>query len=135
MFRRVIYISRSLIGADPDGIAAIVSSSVRWNAKVDVTGMLWADGQSFAQVIEGDDDAVGQTMDRIHADARHTAIDLLVDRSVRSRQFGSWSMRRAGADEASAQGTTFMIGFAMGQRTALAKRLYQIVLASDGHGA
>jgi hypothetical protein len=121
MFRRVIYISRSLIGADPDGIAAIVSSSVRWNAKVDVTGMLWADGQSFAQVIEGDDDAVGQTMDRI--------------RSVRSRQFGSWSMRRAGADEASAQGTAFIIGFAMGQRTASAKRLYQIVLASDGHGA
>ncbi len=135
MFRRVIYISRSLIGADPDGIAAIVSSSVRWNVEVDVTGMLWADGQSFAQVIEGNDDAVGQTMDRIRADRRHTAIDCLLDRPVRSRQFGSWSMRRAGTDDASAQGTIFMIGFAMGQETASAERLYQIVLASDGHGA
>ncbi len=44
-------------------------------------------------------------------------------------------MRRAGSDEASAHGTTFMIGFAMSQRTVSAERLYQIVLASDGQGA
>ncbi len=135
MFHRVIYISRSLIGADPDGIAAIVSSSVQWNAQVDVTGMLWADGQSFAQVIEGSHDAVGQTIDRIRVDQRHTDIDVLLDRPVLSRQFGIWSMGRAGSDEASAHGTTFMIGFAMSQRTVSAERLYQIVLASDGQGA
>jgi hypothetical protein len=97
--------------------------------------MLWADGQSFAQVIEGSHDAVGQTMDRIRVDQRHTDIDVLLDRPVLSRQFGIWSMRRAGSDEASAHGTTFMIGFAMSQRTVSAKRLYQIVLASDGQGA
>ncbi|WP_277983921.1 BLUF domain-containing protein [Sphingomonas faeni] len=85
MFRRVIYISRSLIGADPDGIAAIVSSSVQWNSQADVTGMLWADGQSFAQVIEGSHDAVGQTMDRIRVDQRHTDIDVLLDRPVLSK--------------------------------------------------
>lgn len=131
MLRRVIYISRSVIGADPKGIAAIVSSSIRWNAEVKVTGMLWADGNSFAQVLEGDLHEVDLTMDRIRADRRHTEIDVLLDRAVLSRQFGDWSMRQAGDDAASAHGTTFMIGFAMGERTSSAQRLYEIVMASQ----
>lgn len=135
MLRRLIYISRSLIGADPNGIAAIVSSSIRRNANDDVTGMLWADGRNFAQVIEGDSGAVAQCMGRIRTDLRHADIDVLFDRQVASRQFGRWSMRRAGDDEASAYGNAFMIGLALNSPTAPAERLYQIVLASDGHSA
>ncbi len=37
--------------------------------------MLWANGENFAQVIEGDPDNVGRTMGRIRADRRHTDID------------------------------------------------------------
>ena len=48
MLRRVIYISRSSIGADPQEIEAVISSSIRWNTEAEVTGMLWADGESFA---------------------------------------------------------------------------------------
>ncbi len=132
MFRRIIYISRSLIGADPTEIEAVVSSSIRWNTSVEVTGMLWADGTNFAQVIEGGPDDVGSTMDRIRADHRHADIAVLLDRAVSSRQFGHWSMRQAGDDDASAPGTTFMIGFALGERTSSSKRLYEIVMASDG---
>jgi hypothetical protein len=137
MLHRLIYISRSLIGADPTGIDAIVFSSVKRNAAAEVTGMLWADGQNFAQVIEGTSDQVQLTMERIRTDHRHTDIVELLDRPVLSRQFGSWSMRRAGDDEASAHGTTFMVGFAMGERTVAAKRLYEIVIASDclGHSS
>jgi hypothetical protein len=135
MFRRIIYISRSLIGADPEEIAAIVSSSIRWNAEVAVTGMLWANGKSFAQVIEGGADEIGLTMDRIRTDRRHTDIEVLLDRAIVSRQFGAWSMRRAGDDDASAHGTTFMIGFAIGGRTASARCLYDIVMSSDAWNA
>jgi hypothetical protein len=135
MLRRVIYVSRSLIGADPERIAAIVSSSIRWNAEVEVTGMLWADGKSFAQVIEGSSDEVGLTMDRIRTDRRHADIEVLLDRAIILRQFGEWSMRRAGDDDASTHGTTFMIGFALGERTASARRLYEIVMASDAGNA
>jgi len=134
MLRRIVYISRSLIGADPDGLEAILSSSIRRNAEVAVTGMLWVANDNFAQVIEGDPGSVGRTMDRIRADRRHTNIEVLLDRSVLSRQFGSWSMQRASDDAASAHGTTFMIGFALGERTPSAKRLYEIVLGSDGQG-
>jgi hypothetical protein len=134
MLHRLIYISRSLIGADPEGIDAIVFSSIKRNAAAEVTGMLWADGRNFAQVIEGPGDQVKLTMESIRTDRRHTHIVELSSRPVRSRQFGSWSMRRAGDDEASAHGTTFMVGFAMGERTVAAKRLYDIVVASDGLG-
>jgi hypothetical protein len=134
MLRRLIYISRSLIGADPAGIDEIVFSSIRRNAAADVTGMLWADGRNFAQVIEGAGDQVKLTMERIRTDRRHTDIVELLDRPILSRQFGNWSMRRAGDDEASAPGTAFMIGFAMGERTMPAKRMYEIVVASDGLG-
>jgi hypothetical protein len=132
MIRRIIYVSRSLIGADPDGIADIVSSSIRWNTEVGVTGMLWADGSAFAQVIEGAPDKAGATMDRIRTDLRHTDIEVLLDREVLSREFGTWSMRCAGDDEASTHGTAFLIGFARGEHTRAAQRLYQVVLATGG---
>ena len=93
--------------------------------------MLWADGKSFAQVIEGGSQEVGLTMDRIRIDRRHTDVELLLDRAIVSRQFGNWSMRRAGDDDASAHGTTFMIGFAIGERKASARRLYEIVMSCD----
>jgi hypothetical protein len=116
-------------------MAAIVSSSIRWNAEVEVTGMLWANGKSFAQVIEGGSDEIGLTMDRIRTDRRHTDVEVLLDRAILSRQFGDWSMRRAGDDDASAHGTTFMIGFAIGERTASARRLYDIIMSSDAGNA
>lgn len=134
MLRRIIYISRSLVGADPEEIADIVATSIRLNGEHHVTGMLWADGESFAQVIEGDPGHVGRTMDRICVDRRHTDIAVLLDRAVQSRQFGDWSMRHATDDVACAHGTTFMIGYALGARTASAMRLYDIVLASDTRG-
>ncbi len=97
--------------------------------------MLWVGNDNFAQVIEGDADNVGRTMGRIRADRGHTDIEVLLDRPVLSRQFGNWSMQHASDDAASAHGTTFMIGFALGKRTASAKRLYEIVVASESQGA
>jgi hypothetical protein len=130
MLRRIIYISKSLIGGDHEGIDAIVSSSIRRNGEAGVTGMLWADGENFAQVIEGEHDQVGMTMDRICADRRHTAVELILDRMITTRQFGSWSMRRGSDDDEAAMGTAFIIGFAIGKRTVSARRLYDIVEAN-----
>jgi hypothetical protein len=132
MLRRLIYISNSLIGVDADQLDAILKSSSSWNAEHDVTGVLWAHPESFAQVLEGQPESVELTMDRIRADRRHSDIEGLLDRSVLSRQFGDWSMRLAADDTPTAQATAFMIGFAMGERTASAKRLYDIVLESGG---
>ena len=37
--------------------------------------------------------------------------------------------------DASTHGTTFMIGFALGERTASSRRLYEIVMSSDAGNA
>ncbi|MET0376649.1 MAG: BLUF domain-containing protein [Rhizorhabdus sp.] len=124
IMRRLIYTSRSLI--DAGDIESIMSSSTARNEHVGVTGMLWVAGGYFAQVLEGDADQVATTMHRIRTDHRHTDIDVLFDHDVVSRQFGDWSMRYADDCEA----TAFMIGFALGQSTAGAARLYEIVIAS-----
>lgn len=98
--------------------------------------MLWAGGICFAQVIEGGSEQVDSTMNRIRADRLHSVLEALLNRPVSSRQFGNWSMRKAGDDDASASGTGFMIGYAMGERTRPARRLYEIVMPSDaGNGA
>jgi hypothetical protein len=122
--RRLIYISRSL--TDAGEIGSIMSASVVRNEHVGITGMLWAGDGCFAQVLEGDAEQIEATMDRIRADHRHTDIDVLLDREVMTRQFGDWSMRYADDGEA----TAFMIGFALGQRTAGTQRLYEIIVAS-----
>lgn len=127
----MIYVSRSLIGADPATLDAIVSAAMVRNAKDGLTGMLWADGQSFAQAIEGDPEKLGMTMERIRADPRHTECATVSDRAVLSRQFGSWSMRQAFDDPATDNATAFIIGFAMGERSPAAARLYETVLACD----
>ncbi|MBD8620443.1 BLUF domain-containing protein [Sphingomonas sp. CFBP 13728] len=129
--RRIIYTSRPLTEANLAELDAIVAESIARNTKVGITGMLWSDGANFAQVIEGDHDEVGATMDRIRSDPRHTDIEVVLDRAVVSRQFGNWAMRRADDGEASTPSTTFLLGFALGERTASAKRLYEIIIATE----
>jgi hypothetical protein len=129
--RRLIYISRSLIGPGAGEIEAIIAISTARNSAVGITGMLWVGDGHFAQVLEGVDEHVGETMDRIGNDSRHAEIEVLLDREVSTRQFGTWSMRQADDGEA----TAFMIGFALGHGTASSQRLYEIVLASIGHDA
>jgi hypothetical protein len=124
--RRLIYTSCSLVGDQRCDITTIVSSSAHRNEQAGITGMLWAGEGCFAQVLEGSADEVDVTMGRIRNDPRHTDIEVLLDGEVRARQFGNWSMKQAGDGEA----TAFMVGFALSQQSAAARRLYEIVLAS-----
>jgi hypothetical protein len=124
--RRSIYISRSLLDEQRGGIPSLIYSSAGRNELAGITGLLWIGKGWFAQVLEGSPHAIEATMKRIRVDHRHTDIDVIFDRDVASRQFGSWSMKQAGDEEASA----FMVGFALSQKSASGRRLHEIVLAS-----
>lgn len=95
--RQLLYISSSTPGMTPE-IATILATSIRNNRRAGVTGLLYTDAKRFLQVLEGDDDAVQATLDRIRADGRHRGIVVLHDRQVEARQFGEWAMaeRRLG---------------------------------------
>lgn len=89
--RQIVYASH----ASGDGRAdlhAILEQSRHNNALDGVTGLLWSDGRRFMQVLEGPDESVGPTFDRISADPRHGAIEVLSDREIGDREFGYWSM-------------------------------------------
>ena len=127
---RLIYISRSLIGNDPDALDALVDRSAACNQERGVTGMLWSDDASFAQVLEGEHEAVAETMKSIRADTRHTDIEVILDRPIEKRMFGHWAMVLPNAGVESTAQTAHLIGFAAGEGTPLARRLYDIVMAA-----
>ena len=62
------------------------------NAAAGVTGILVHKGGNFLQALEGPEDAVRATMERIARDRRHRAIIKLNESFRAERLFGRWSM-------------------------------------------
>lgn len=91
--RQILYVSKSTNLIEQNVLDSIVQRSRHNNVLDGVTGILWADGKRFAQVIEGDEQAVSDAMDRIRADRRHHDIVVLQDRRIAQRQYGEWSMK------------------------------------------
>lgn len=92
--KRVTYVStatKTISQAELDHIASISS---RNNSAVGVTGVLLLCGDFFFQILEGEETAVDQVLERIRKDDRHCDIQILkVENFKESRQFADWSMR------------------------------------------
>lgn len=88
-----------------DGLDGILAVSRRNNARDGITGLLYADGVRFLQVLEGEPAWVESAFERIREDARHRGVVILSRREIAAREFGGWDMaaRRPDAD-----GTAFM---------------------------
>lgn len=97
--RQLLYVSSSVAGQNAD-LPAILHQSRRKNAAVGITGLLYTDGTRFLQVLEGAENSVGPTFDRIRADPRHRAVVVLSDRTIEAREFGDWSMGHRAKNEA-----------------------------------
>ena len=70
------------------------------NAKEDVSGALWFDGDIFIQALEGQRMAVSQIYHRIAADPRHHNIELVACSAIDQRLFSGWSMGYLAATDA-----------------------------------
>ncbi len=89
--RQLLYVSTSARDISQRMLDQILSVSRVNNAAVGITGMLlYLDG-AFLQVLEGPDDAVARTYDRIRMDPRHREPQTLLDQEG-ARAFGQWSM-------------------------------------------
>ena len=92
---RLTYVSRAILTgpAQFEHITqAIVTSSQRNNAAVDVTGLLLAHRGCFLQALEGPRRNVSQIFSVIGRDLRHVQIEVLEGGVVDARLFGRWSM-------------------------------------------
>ncbi|WP_375390597.1 BLUF domain-containing protein [uncultured Sphingomonas sp.] len=89
---RLLYISTASRPITPLMVDHILRTSRRNNAAVGVTGLLVTGGRRFLQALEGPDEAVQATYDRISADPRHFAVVQLAREVIGTRQFAQWTM-------------------------------------------
>lgn len=89
---RIIYISTARVRTPRGELDGILQISRRNNRAVGVTGLLVVGGRRFLQVLEGPEEAVMQTYQRIKADSRHVAPVLLSKRPITERNFADWAM-------------------------------------------
>lgn len=90
--RRLLYISTARTPITPAELDRILRVSRSNNSVCGVTGLLVAGGRRFLQALEGREDAVRATFERIRADPRHFAAVVLADQAIVERSFASWSM-------------------------------------------
>ena len=70
--------------------------SRRNNRRDEITGALLFSEDQFAQVLEGDMEAVMEAFERIQCDPRHRNTVILTNEPAAAREFGDWSMAYAG---------------------------------------
>ncbi len=89
---RIVYISTARTQPTAEDLEAILARSRRNNTSVGVTGLLVSGGRRFLQALEGPEEAVVRTFDRIRADPRHFAVVELARTPIEQRAFGQWAM-------------------------------------------
>jgi hypothetical protein len=91
---RLIYASRQNLSPDTatDEVAEIITTSIRNNSRVAVTGLLLVHGGWFLQALEGPYEAVMRTYGRIVSDPRHVDPHVVAAGPAAEREFGDWNM-------------------------------------------
>lgn len=86
------YVSTSRIPRYSHDMLAICRSSLRRNAVLKVSGVLYFDEVRFFQVLEGDAVNIRHVFRLIQKDPRHSAVLRLYERPVAERRFGAVPM-------------------------------------------
>jgi len=77
---------------DDAALDALLEHSRTRNSAAGLSGLLVCKDGRFMQLLEGPEDAVLETYQRIVDDPRHTDVGLLVDERIHTRRFGEWTM-------------------------------------------
>ncbi|MBN8534689.1 MAG: BLUF domain-containing protein [Rhizobiales bacterium] len=73
-------------------VSDIIATARQHNGANDITGFLIVGSDWFAQVLEGEAQAITSLFRRILADRRHIHVKLVETRFVRERLFPDWAM-------------------------------------------
>ncbi len=94
MLVRLMYASRAVAALDPEELQVILRQSRTNNPPLGVTGVLCVCGAGnvLLQVLEGGRNAVSRLFQRIAADRRHQAVELLAFDEIAERRFAGWAM-------------------------------------------
>ena len=86
------YFSTATVPFNDDDLVELLAVSRRNNTAAEITGMMIYHGGHFVQVLEGPDDAVRTTYDRIARDPRHRDVSVELEDDIEERGFPDWSM-------------------------------------------
>jgi hypothetical protein len=89
---RLFYVSTAAPEFIVDDIAPMVKAAAEKNRRLNITGALKFNGVNFAQVLEGEKDAVLGLMRSIRSDKRHTGVIVVAELETDQRLFGEWDM-------------------------------------------
>ena len=89
---RLFYVSTASPDFDIAELAPLVKAAAEKNRQLNITGALKFNGVNFAQVLEGEKDAVLGLMRSIRGDKRHTGVIVVAELEAEERLFGDWDM-------------------------------------------
>lgn len=97
---RLTYFSRSCLGHDNNerGVSEILAAAVANNRRDGVTGVLICDDHWFLQELEGAENKVSATFERILCDRRHRDVALVTMLAVTERRYPAFAMACAVRD-------------------------------------
>ena len=99
---RLAYYSRNALPDAADvveEVGRIIEVSRENNARAGITGALLYTEGCFAQILEGDYQAIERAFEAIQNDERHTAVVPLQFERIAERGFGLWSMAYVGTQQ------------------------------------
>ena len=79
--------------SDSRTLENILTSALQRNTEMGVTGALYSDGETFFQVIEGEEPVLARLMSSILRDPRHKAITILDQTDLEHRLFGEFAIK------------------------------------------
>jgi hypothetical protein len=96
--RCLLYVSESCLSWPDDAheVDDIVASARARNDELGLTGALIYTRTHFAQVLEGEAEAIDAKMASIRADSRHRNLNVVADEVIEVRHFADWSMAYSG---------------------------------------
>ena len=90
---RLIYISRPF-GFDTSILNGLLVDSRENNKKNNITGSLLCRADIYLQMLEGPEEKVIETFDKIKIDDRHIEVEvLLTEKLIKGRLFPNWAMK------------------------------------------
>jgi uncharacterized membrane protein (DUF373 family) len=96
---RLIYASTALKDWNAEELLALLKTCRTNNSVRDITGALIYLHRTFFQILEGDEETVNETFEKIKKDKRHKDVTLIETKPIAEREFSYWSMGFENLDE------------------------------------
>lgn len=90
--RSLIYVSSAVKEMSEFELQGLLFDCRRFNLESGVTGILLYSDASFMQCLEGEDDAITVTYDRIKKSSKHYGVIEIVDEPAQNRSFPDFQM-------------------------------------------